>query len=81
LGIPTIASAIGANHRVIEDTISGKLVDSNEDWKRALEEYLLNPDLRKEHGLKARERVESFYSIKANEPVYLEVINSVIKAK
>ena len=81
LGIPTIASAIGANHRVIEDTISGKLVDSNEDWKRALEEYLLNPDLRKEHGLKARERVESFYSIKANEPVYLEVINSVIEAK
>ena len=81
LGIPTIASAIGANHRVIEDTISGKLVDSNEAWQRALEEYLLNPDLRKEHGLKARERVESFYSIKANEPVYLEVINSVIEAK
>ena len=81
LGIPTIASAIGANYRVIEDTVSGKLVDSNEAWQRALEEYLLNPDLRKEHGLKARERVESFYSIKANEPVYLEVINSVIEAK
>ena len=33
LGIPTIATAIGANHRVIEDGISGTLVNSDSDWK------------------------------------------------
>ena len=81
LGIPTIASAIGANHRVIEDGISGNLVNTDADWKKALENYILNPDLRKAHGIKARERVEALYSIKANEPVYLEVINKVIDSK
>mgnify|MGYP001252968789 CR=1 FL=1 len=78
LGIPTIASAIGANHRVIEDGISGTLVDSHESWKKSIENYLTNPSLRKEHGLKARERVESMYSVKANESIYMEVIEKVI---
>jgi glycosyltransferase involved in cell wall biosynthesis len=78
LGIPTIATSIGANHRVIEDGVSGTLVDSEQEWKKALENYILNPKLRKEHGERARTRVESLYSIKANEPVYLEVINTVI---
>ena len=77
----TIASAIGANHRVIEDGISGTLVNTDADWKKALENYILKPDLRKAHGIKARERVEALYSIKANEPVYLEVINKVIDSK
>lgn len=81
LGIPTIATAIGANHRVIEDGVSGTLVNTDADWKKALENYILNPDLRKAHGIKARERVEALYSIKANEPVYLEVINKVIGSK
>ena len=81
LGIPTIASAIGANYRVIEDGVSGTLVENDDDWKKALEKYMLDPKLRKEHGLKARDRVETLYSVKANEPVYLEVINRVIDAK
>jgi glycosyltransferase involved in cell wall biosynthesis len=81
LGIPTIATAIGANHRVIDNGISGTLVASEEEWKKALENYILNPKLRQEHGVKARERVESLYSVKANEPVYLEVINTVIASK
>jgi glycosyltransferase involved in cell wall biosynthesis len=80
LGIPTVASAIGANYRVIEDGISGSLVNSNVEWKEALEEYLINSELRKKHGLKARTRVEELYSVKANEPVYLEVINKVIES-
>lgn len=80
-GIPTIASAIGANYRVIEDGVSGTLVDSNEAWKSAIEMYILDPKLRKAHGIKARERVERLYSIKANESAYLNVINEVINLK
>jgi len=81
LGIPTIASAIGANYRVIEDGISGSLVKTDEEWKKAFEMYLVNPELRKTHGLKARTRVEELYSVKANEPRYLKVINEVIQYK
>ena len=81
LGIPTIATAIGANHRVIEDGISGILVNSDSDWKKALVKYISNPDLRKKHGSNARKRVEAMYSVKANESVYLEVINKVISSR
>ena len=81
LGIPTVASAIGANYRVIENGVSGTLVDNDQDWKSAIGKYLLNPELRKSHGMKARERVETLYSVKANESVYLEVINKVIESK
>ena len=80
LGIPTIASAIGANYRVIEHGVSGTLVDSDESWKKSLENYILNPSLRRDHGLKARERVESLYSVRANESIYLEVIEQVIES-
>ena len=50
LGIPTIASAIGANYRVIEDGVSGTLVDSDESWKKSIENYITNPSLRKDIG-------------------------------
>ena len=33
------------------------------------------PALRKSIGIAARERVEKYYSIKANEPVYLSILN------
>ena len=80
LGIPTIASAIGANYRVIENGVSGVLVDTDTAWKSAIEKYILDPELRRSHGEMARRRVESLYSVKANEPIYLDVINKVINS-
>ena len=80
LGIPTIATAIGANYRVIEDGVSGTLVKTNEDWMSALENYINNAELRKAHGTAAQIRVEEKYSIRANTPVYLDIINTVVKS-
>ena len=81
LGIPTIASAIGANFRVIENGISGTLVDSDNQWKEAIEKYILNPNLRRQHGLNGRKRVEKLYSVNANKPIYLECLNNLINEK
>ena len=81
LGIPTIASAIGANYRVIENGVSGVLVDTDSAWKSAIEKYIIDPELRRSHGEMARKRVESLYSVKANEPIYIDVINKVINSK
>mgnify|MGYP003948814119 CR=1 FL=1 len=80
LGIPTIATAIGANYRVIEDGVSGTLVKTNEDWMSALENYINNAELRKAHGKAAQIRVEEKYSIRANTPVYLDIINTVVNS-
>jgi L-malate glycosyltransferase len=79
LGIPTVATAIGANFRVIEDQVSGFLVNSEEEWEKRLAELMQNSKLRKRIGLKARERVENLYSVRANEPVYLNIFNTLFK--
>jgi glycosyltransferase involved in cell wall biosynthesis len=77
LGIPTIATAVGANFRVIENGVSGFLVTSPEEWKEKLLLLMDNPDLRKQVGKKARERVEAHYSILANQPVYLSILDNL----
>ncbi|GAB4234835.1 MAG: hypothetical protein Tsb0034_08700 [Ekhidna sp.] len=74
LGIPTVATKIGANHRVIEDGISGFLVESDEEWLNKLEKLINDSMLRKSIGDKARERVEALYSINANRDTYLDII-------
>lgn len=77
LGIPTIATAVGANYRVIEDGKSGFLVKTPEEWKEKLVLLMDNPDLRKKIGIKARERVEAHYSVLANQPVYLSILDNL----
>ena len=78
LGIPTVATAIGANFRVIEDGVSGFLVKNETQWLNRLKSLLKQPDLRKNMGLAARKRVEAHYSINANKDHYLEVLREVV---
>ncbi|WP_234462344.1 glycosyltransferase family 4 protein [Adhaeribacter terrigena] len=78
LGIPTIATAIGANYRVIESGVSGFLVNSPEEWLQAIRDLAKNEALRVSIGSKAAERVEQFYSLNANAPVYLRILDKVI---
>jgi L-malate glycosyltransferase len=78
LGLPVVATAIGANFRVIEDGQSGFLVTTPDEWLEKLKLLIHHPSMRKELGQKARQRVEKYYSIKANEPVYLEIIKKVV---
>ena len=73
LGIPTVATAIGANFRVIEDGVSGFLVKTESEWLDRLDKLLTDSRLREKIGIKARERVQNLYSVQANEPVYLKI--------
>ena len=75
LGIPTVATAIGANFRVIENGVSGFLVKEKVEWIQALSELIENPELRKEIGLNGRKRVENLFSIEANKRKYLNILN------
>ena len=77
LGIPTVATAIGANYRVMEDGVSGFLVKTQAEWLSKLTLLINHPEERKRIGLAARTRVENIYSIKANQKTYLEILNSV----
>ena len=77
LGIPTIATAIGANFRVIEDGVSGYLVRAEVEWVDRLEKLARDPALRKLIGQAARKRVEERFSIKANRDTYLGIFKEV----
>lgn len=74
LGKPTVATAIGANFRVIEHNISGFLVTNDLEWFQTIENLILSPKLRFEIGSKGRERVENLFSVEANKNKYLDII-------
>jgi glycosyltransferase involved in cell wall biosynthesis len=77
MGIPAVATAIGANFRVIENGVSGFLVKSDDEWRLSLTELMSNPDLRRRIGQAGRDRVERYYSVRANEPVYGAIFEKV----
>jgi len=77
LGIPTIATNVGCNNRVIENGTSGFLVDNEQEWLEKLKLLFQDAQLRKKIGMQARSRVEKKFSITATAPIYLKVFNSL----
>jgi glycosyltransferase involved in cell wall biosynthesis len=79
MGLPVIATAIGANFRVIDDGATGFLVTTPEEWLSKLKMLINNAELRRDFGTKGREKVDEKYSVRANEPVYLGILNKVFQ--
>jgi len=80
LGIPTVATAIGTNYRVIHHEKCGLLVKTDQEWITGLLDLIDNPEKRRSLGLAGRDRVEKYYSIKANQDVYLAIFDKVYGA-
>lgn len=80
LGIPTVATAIGTIFRVIKNDQSGLLVKTEDEWVAALLHLIDHPEERRRLGCAARERVEKYYSIHANQDVYLAIFDKVYGA-
>ena len=79
LGIPTVATAIGANFRVIENGVSGFLVNSENEWFTQLAALIVDSDLRRQIGEGGRARVKKYYSVRANRLVYVKILEEVLK--
>ena len=77
LGIPTVASNVGCNDRVILHNETGYLVKTEEEWLEKLLLLMQDCDLRKKIGLAAREHISKNYSINANKGTYLKILNEV----
>ncbi len=77
LGIPTVATAIGANFRVINNNESGMLVKTDAEWINALSSLIESPALREKIGKKGREKIEKEFSIEANKEAYREVLEKM----
>jgi L-malate glycosyltransferase len=79
VGLPVVATAIGANFRIMKDGESGFLVQTQQEWLQRLTQLLTDPSLRKKLGEAGRQNVELSYSIKSNQATYLQILNSVAK--
>jgi glycosyltransferase involved in cell wall biosynthesis len=78
LGIPTIATAIGANFRVITSEENGLLVKSEEEWKMCILRLVKNETLREKIGKEGRVTVETKFSLKVNKDKYLKIFTKMV---
>ncbi|MCX7861608.1 MAG: glycosyltransferase family 4 protein [Bacteroidales bacterium] len=79
IGIPTIATAIGANFRIIEHGVNGFLIKDNNigDWVNTILHLCSDIQLRKTIGKNARIKVIQEFSVQSNAAKYLTVLNSL----
>jgi glycosyltransferase involved in cell wall biosynthesis len=77
LGIPTVASAVGMDFKVIEDGVSGFLVKNDREWITTITRLIDDPALRARVGEASRLRILNKYSVKANQPTYLSIFKEV----
>lgn len=73
LGIPCVASPVGVNKKIIDDSINGFLCTTPYQWLEALSTLIYDAHLRKEMGLRAREKVIKDYSVDSNAAVFLSL--------
>ena len=62
-GLPVIASPVGMNKEVVLDGENGFLANTDEQWYTSIEKYILNMNLRKEHGQKGYELVQNKFTV------------------
>lgn len=79
-GIPSVATRVGGNHELIEHDYSGMLVPSNDSaaLAAALRRYLLDPALRSEHGVRARERAVAHFGLDAMVNAYDQLYSGLL---
>lgn len=65
LGIPAVVSPVGANCEVVDDGVNGYLADDDIEWYNALEQLIINKELRYKMGVAAKEKIAKKYSVKA----------------
>ncbi|GAB4403539.1 MAG: hypothetical protein Fur0028_16330 [Bacteroidales bacterium] len=79
LGIPTIATAIGANYRIINHGENGFLVEKNDiqKWVEYILQIINDINFARKLGKNARKTVLEKFSVDANKEIYLNVLKSV----
>ena len=80
LGIPTVATRIGANSRIIQDGENGFLVSDQKEWKDRLLSLASDPELRRRLGDEASRTVAERFSVRVNRKTYLGVLDSGFSA-
>lgn len=68
VGIPAVASPIGVNADILRDDRVGMAAQNSDEWLRHLRRLLVEPDLRRQLGIRGRHLVSEQFSVEANAP-------------
>ena len=79
LGIPTVATDIGANKRIIKNGINGFLVKNEEEWIDCIIRLISDKALRERMAANAIQTVQDQFSLDANQHKYLNIFKTVIE--
>lgn len=77
-GVPVIASDVGVNREIIENSKSGLLVKEQSDWSSTIVKLINSPNLRAQFGEAGRDAVEQNYSIQSQLPKINKILNSFL---
>jgi glycosyltransferase involved in cell wall biosynthesis len=77
-GVPGVATRIGYNCELVEDGVTGFLVESQQEWIDALAKLIEQPELRNEIAARAREDVVRRFSIPVIGPQLKQALQDVV---
>ena len=81
LGVPVVATKIGTTPTVVGEDCCGFLVSSPDEWRDRIGQLLADAALRQRFGETGRQRVERYYSVEVHEPVYLSILDQVVRGR
>jgi glycosyltransferase involved in cell wall biosynthesis len=73
-GLPTIANSVGVHPQIIQNGDTGFLADTAEQWRYSVIRLLSDPQMRREMGSDARQRVERHYSVETGSVLWLTTL-------
>jgi glycosyltransferase involved in cell wall biosynthesis len=73
LKIPSIASAVGVNSKIIDHGATGFLCITWEEWEDAITRLVQDPILGKQMGERGRKKIVDYYSVSSNSSNFLSL--------
>lgn len=73
LKIPAIVSPFGVNKEIVKHGLSGFHCITSAEWEKYLVKLIEDKDLRKQMGSHGRKMVESNFSVKSNQDIFLSL--------
>jgi glycosyltransferase involved in cell wall biosynthesis len=77
LGIPPVATPLGANPIVIEHGVNGFLAEHDVQWREVIGRLIEDPELRERVGKRAAETALAGYTLQANADKIVAAFRSI----
>ena len=79
-GVPGVGTRIGYNCELVEHAKTGFLVESQEEWIQALDQLIVNHELRNQIADAARQSVVERFSIPVVGPLLKKALETTVNA-